>query len=272
MVDDYDGRIALLGVTNEEVSSPHGNNQVVFLKSNRNYSTLSCLHKIPTHELCEAKHGNPFYSDAAKLAILYPYREDRIKEKVRVNGHIVEFYKLTKWNDILFPRKEEEEYRQLICEVTSLAKDRLVMPERRKVLRFIHAMFRDAYYEVTETKWDRKGEIRKIPVVPDMPCNLFLIGARKYTKGEDGKQIELEIGKRVDHEIGSRIETRFGLEQLGVVHGISSHKFRIPREAKDAFYRKYPHGYRTADELTLRRFCDMIYDLVRIRHNFLPLR
>lgn len=261
MVKDYAGRIAVLGVTNEEV----GKSQVVIFKSNVTDEALPNLHKIPTHEMCEARHGAPFSSATAKVSLLYPYREDSLG-KVRVNGHIVELFKVTKCNDIFFSLKENEIYQPLTREVIALAKDRLVMPERKKVRRSILSMFRGKHYERKVTAWDRKGEIEMVPVILDTPCRLI------FSEKHDPVTKKI-VTRHIDHEIGKPIEERFGLEQLGISCGLSSHRFRLPnKEAKDAFYQKYPHTHRESDEFTLHRLCTMMYDLVRIRHGHLPLK
>ncbi|OGD23438.1 hypothetical protein A2Z10_00475 [Candidatus Azambacteria bacterium RBG_16_47_10] len=261
---EFNKRIALLGVTNEEIESRSGNRQVVLFKSNMPDIALPDICKIPTHELCEARHGSPFKSPTVRLSMAYPYREDLLS-KERVNGHLLEIYRLTSCNDILFSYKEKEAYDQLKKQIIARAQCRLIMPERGKVLRFVRSMFRDKHYIKIETKWDRKGEETKIPITLETPCRLIFSKKRDC---ETKKTIE----RHIDHEIGKPIEERFGLEQLGVSYGFSSHKFRLNEEAKDAFYRKYPEAFRRSDAFTLWHLMNMTYDLVHIRHKNLPLK
>ena len=126
-----------------------------------------------------------------------------------------------------------------------LAKDRLVLPSKTDVYRFVQSRFRGNF--------SVRGETRGKPVTLDTLCYDFF-------------HADVDC---VDQDIARPIEERFGLERFGVTYGLSAHLYRTIEEG-DAFFKKYPESSIGSNEFTLRRFCAMIYDLVRMRHG-LPL-
>lgn len=271
-------RVAALGITNEKVR--HGNETkiIMFLKSNCNKAgnhreteetvrderhraramkfngvdpttkiveaPIPHVWKIPEREVINAAHGTYLESADAGVKMLFPRPHDLIMQE-RVNGHSVTVYKAQEFNDARFSIGKETEYLALAQEIVSLAKHRLIMPKRKHVHRFVWGMF--CGQRTVSKKKKEEGK----PITIDTPCREF---------------INADI-RGVDFCVGKPIEERFGLESLNVMHGLSVHAFEGIAK-NDPFYRKYPHHDVTSKEFTLRRFCGMIYDLVRIRHGY----
>ena len=127
-----------------------------------------------------------------------------------------------------------------------LAKYRLILSNKSDVYRFVQSLF----YGCLSVR----GKTRGSPVTLDTPCHDF------FHADVDG----------VDLCIGRPIEERFGLERFGVTYGLSCHSYHTIEEG-NAFFKKYPKGSIGSNEFTLRRFCAMVYDLVRMRHGLSPL-
>lgn len=246
MGEDGSG-IAVIGITSETIPG-RKERRVVFIKSNIHNAPAQHFHKVPEHEILDAKYGARFQSASAEFEILFPYKEDFVHRE-RFNGHTIIIFKARYCNGVWFSLSPElDPYLQLADDVVSLAHSRVIMPERKKVHRFIRGMFRGKRYTIKVSKHEEK----ELPVTFDTPCRLF------FPNGS------------TDHEVGKPIEERFGLESLGVSAGLSAHAFKgIDRN--NPFHAKYPRKLREADTFTLRIFTDMIYDLVRIRHKHLPL-
>ncbi|MBI5913399.1 hypothetical protein HY839_03065 [Candidatus Azambacteria bacterium] len=272
-------RIAALGITNERVFHRDTAKVIMFLKGNDDENKNNAreteesvrekrhkarailmngvdptdkvietpiphVWKIPEHEMTNAKHGNHLESADAGIKMLFPFPHDLIRHE-RVNGHAVTIYKAQEFNDTRFSLGKEEEYLALARDIVSLVKHRLILPKRKHVHRFIWGMFRG------QRTVSRKKRAEGALITIDTPCYEFF---------------HADI-RGMDFCIGKPIEERFGLESLNVMHGLALHAFEgIGKD--DPFYQKYSHHEVASREFTLRRFCDMVYDLVRIRHGY----
>ena len=69
--------------------------------------------------------------------------------------------------------------------------------------------------------------------------------------------------------IGADIDEKFGLEEFCFTWAMPDHNFHIAaKNLKEAFYKKYPKE--KISEQTLKKFTEMVYDLILIKNGFLP--
>lgn len=96
-----------------------------------------------------------------------------------------------------------------------------------------------------------RGETKGWLIHNDTPCHDF------FHSDIDGQALC----------IGEPIEEKFGLQSFDFKWGMSCHSFsKGLGESEKAFYRKYPAEELPTEKYTLKRFAEMIYDLIRIKN------
>lgn len=240
--------MAVIGITDEIIVDRYNNKRyrVIFVVSDGKDWKMPSFIKFPEWEMKQIIPGK-YFEDGHLfgLRLIFPREKDLIvREEIENNS--VAIYKLWCYRDHYFSDGEIVKYLSLAKEVTALAKHRLVLPSKMEVYRFVQSLFLGVY--------SVRGETRGKPVVLDTPCHDFF-----YTD-VDG----------IDQDIARPIEERFGLECFGVTYGLSHHSYRTI-ENDSSFYKKYPQKSIGTAEFTLHKFCAMVYDLVRMRHELPPL-
>ena len=99
-----------------------------------------------------------------------------------------------------------------------------------------------------------RGETIGQPITPQTPCHDC------FHADVDG----------IDIQIGKPIGRQFGIGEMGTDYGIPHHSYHNLGEHKETFYEKYPIEDLSTEKFTLERFAEMMYDLVRIKHDLAP--
>ncbi len=119
-------------------------------------------------------------------------------------------------------------------------------PTKEEIEEFVFSLF-DGEFSV-------RGETESCLVTLKTPCKDF------FYSDVDG----------VCMCIGRPIEERFGLQQFNFANALPFHAYGEKNrlgKSKDAFYDKYPLKTEIGTKKhTLKRFAEMVYDLVRIKH------
>lgn len=243
---DETGR-AVIGITDETIiKRDNERHRVIFVISDGEDWKMPSFKKVPEQVIQRIIPGKYFEEDQLfGLRLIFPREEDLIARE-EIEGRSIAIYKLWYYGGYYFSDGEKEKYLSLVKEVTALAKHRLVLSSKEDVYRFVQSLFLGVH--------SVRGETRGEPVVLNTPCHDF------FHADVDG----------VDLCIGRPIEERFGLERFGVTYGLSNHSYRTI-EKDSCFYKKYPQNSIGTAEFTLYRFCAMVYDLVRMRHELPPL-
>lgn len=242
--------LAVIGITGETIVSflKDEKCRVVFVVSNDEDWSISSFKKVPEIIMQQALPGK-YIEDGHLfgLNLIFPFpREEDLIVREEVEGNPVAIYKLWYYRDSYFSDGETEEYLSLAKKVKELTNYRLVLPNKTDVHRFVQSLFRGNH--------SVRGGTRGKHVTLATPCHDF------FHSDVDG----------VDSGIARPIEERFGLECFGLTYGLSNHSYRTIEEGSP-FYKKYPRSSISTTGFTLRRFCDMAYDLVRMRHGLTPL-
>ena len=96
-----------------------------------------------------------------------------------------------------------------------------------------------------------RGETKGWLIGNDIPCHDF------FHSDVDGQALC----------IGEPIEEKFGLQDFNFKWGMSHHNFgKMLGETEKSFYEKYPIEELPTKKRTLKRFAEMIYDLIRIKN------
>ncbi len=117
------------------------------------------------------------------------------------------------------------------------------IPDLATVKKFVHSMFRN--------KKSVRGETCGERITFNTPCGDFF-------------HADIDC---VDLAIAKPIESEFGLECFNFRYSMSCHGYgdRLG-ESKAAFYKKHPANEVGTPKDTLLRFCEMIYDLIRVKN------
>lgn len=117
------------------------------------------------------------------------------------------------------------------------------IPSLADVKKFVYAMFRG--------KTSVRGETCGKRISFKTPCNDFF-------------HADIDCAS---FGIAKPIEKQFGLEQFDFTFSMGHHSFcdRLGKHEK-AFYKKYPTKDIGTPKDTLLLFCEMIYDLIRIKN------
>jgi hypothetical protein len=118
------------------------------------------------------------------------------------------------------------------------------LPALEEIYEFILGLFEDGI--------SVRGKTAGMPVGLETPCH-------------DCFHLD---GDGVDMCIGGPIQKHFGLECFNLRYGLSSHCYskRELGDSCEAFYRKYPADKMGEPEFTLAKFCEMIFDFIKIKN------
>lgn len=231
----------VIAITNEVLNEKP--KRVLMIHSNKDVDESGRLPRFNLRLFSDDKISNAtegsYLEDGGFLSdsFIYPRKKDFIIDG-QFGGVKVDVYKLYNYNPHYFDEVSDFNYKGMAAQILIVLRDRYELPEKEKVLRFVYSLF-------ASTRSCRGRTAGKMVDI-NTPCKDFFHA--------DVDAIDMCIGKM--------IRERFGLERIYGKFGLSSHCFDVD----DDFYKKYPTEELGKSSNTLKKFAEMIYDLVRIKY------
>lgn len=241
------GKMAVIVISDEiitewELKREEKNKRVILLHSNSNIETKSLFKKIPEKQVRNLKDGDYYrIGKFGILEIIWPREKDLILSK-RIGNHTVKIFKLWLLNGEYFEDGELSSYLTLAEKALAVMDDRLLLPDKDKILKFVEKLF---------SGWiSCRGGTDGMPVTLNTPCYDF------FHADIDG----------IDMAIIQPISERFGLENFDGYMLFPSAGSHIPDDALSPIYQKYPVKDFCTEKFTVQRLIDWVYDITRVKY------